>query len=67
MTKICGEHYTAEELDAMRTWTEDAATQAIANYGLEVDDLDDEDIVIGVANNYEGGITAFLDDLHDAA
>lgn len=67
MPKICGEQYSAEELAAMRAWTEDAATQAIADYGLEVDDLDDEDIVIGVANNYEGGIAAFLDDLHDAA
>lgn len=67
MPKTCADQYTADELAAMRTWTEDAATEEIERYGLTVDDLSDEDIVIGVANNYEGGIKTFLDDLYDAA
>lgn len=66
MPKTCADQYTAEELDAMRAWTEAAGAQDIADYGLDVDDLDDEDIVIGVANNYEGGIDAFLRGLYAA-
>lgn len=67
MPKTCADQYTADELAAMRAWTEDAGAEEIEHYGLTVDDLSNEDIVIGVANNYEGGIQAFLDDLYAAA
>jgi len=64
MSKTCADHYTADELAAMRAWIEDACTQALEDVGLTVDDLDDEDVVIGVANHHFGGINGFLDVLY---
>lgn len=67
MPKICADQYTDDELAAMRAWVADACAQAVADLGLSIDDLYDEDIVSGVAHHYEGGINAFLDHFYDAA
>lgn len=66
MPKTCADQYTAEELDAMRAFLEDACSQALADEGLEVDDLSDEDVVIGVNTHHVGGVATFLDFFYDA-
>jgi hypothetical protein len=55
MPTTCADQYTADEITAMRAWLDDACHQALANEGLEADDLSDEDVV-----------NTFLDFLYDA-
>jgi hypothetical protein len=67
MPKNRTNQYTAEELDAMRDWIDDACHQALADEGLTADDLTDEDVVIGVNTHHVGGVATFLEYFYDAA
>jgi hypothetical protein len=67
MPKTCADQYTADELEGMRSFLEDACHQSLADEGLTVDDLSDEDVVIGVHNHHVGGIRTFLEYFHDAS
>jgi hypothetical protein len=54
--------FTPTELAAMRQWIADRSWSDLA--GDDVADLPDEIVVWGIDNHYDGGVEAFLRDLH---
>lgn len=64
MPKARADQYTADELDAMREFIENACSQSLEDVGLTVDDLDDQQVIEGVARHHYGGINGFLDTLY---
>jgi hypothetical protein len=65
MPRTLPSEFTADELDAMRDWLDDACRQSLADEGFTVDDLDDEDVLIGINTHHIDGIRGFLNLFHD--